>query len=324
VGLIVATVPTLQEFPFPAVAAWMKEGAIVPFLGAGASRSGVDSADRLPSGQDLSAELIGRMGPAYVGQLDDRLAKVAQIFERSVFDRRALHEYLHQRLTERPNGAAFPSVARLLATLPETRRPLIIVTTNYDNEVERTFRDGGRPLFVVSQHLRSSDRGVTQVSVERPNGALRQEFANDFLHTDTAVYPAGSVFLYKMHGSAHWDLEDDHFDVIITEDDYADLLAQCGGATSTYVPPASLAVAFKRSRFLFLGYSLEDWTLRVLMRLLESRNALSSSGRLRHFAVQLGPTPIEEALWNQRNVTVYDGDLEEFCERLSAAMGGGG
>ena len=308
--------PTLREFPFSAVAGWMREGGIVPFLGAGASRAGCDLVDPLPSGQELASELIAQMGGQYMGGTDERLAKVAQIYESTVLDRAALNEYLHRRLAPRPREAPFPSVHNLLAGLTVAQRPLIMVTTNYDSEVERAFESAGRPLHVATQHLHNEEHGVTQISVRPPGGETQYKPAPEFL-----VDQAYAAYLYKMHGSAHWEADDDRFDVIITEDAYTDMLGRIGGG-SAYVPPAALTAEFKKRRFLFLGYSLEDWTLRVLMRLLQNRNALKSGGlrNFRHFAIQLKPSPLEEALWAQRNVTVFDGDLEEFCVRLQAAL----
>ncbi|MFE5890695.1 SIR2 family protein [Streptomyces sp. NPDC056468] len=308
--------PTLRDFPFAAVAAWMRQGGIVPFLGAGASRVGKDLCDPLPSGQELASELIAQMGGQYMGGDDERLAKVAQIYESTVLDRAALHEYLHRRLAPRPRAAPFPSVHSLLADLPQSDKSLIMVTTNYDSEVERAFQKSGKTLHVATQHLRNEEHGVTRISVRPPDGESGYKPAHEFL-----VQPEDTAYLYKMHGSAHWEIDDDRFDVIITEDDYTDMLGLIGGG-SAYVPPPALTAELKKRRFLFLGYSLEDWTLRVLMRLLQNRNALKSTGRLRHFAIQLKPSPLEEALWAQRNVTVFDGDLEDFCTQLRAELRG--
>ena len=92
-----------------------------------------------------------------------------------------------------------------------------------------------------------------------------------------------------------------------------------GGAVSSIYPPAALSRAFKTRRFLFLGYSLEDWNFRAFLRLLVLRNAVSGKSKLRHWAIQLGPSKLDEALWFQRNVHVYDGDLGKFCGRLEEA-----
>jgi len=314
--------PALDDFPYSQVAEWLHQGTLVPFLGAGASLAGVGSPNGLPTGAELAAELVTRMGPGYLGEVNDSLPKVAQYFERSRFDRRTLHEYIHHRFASPNETRATASVPDLLARIGTTRQPFIIVTTNYDTQVELAFKQQSKPLYVISQHLTSRDYGITHVSIEGPDGQTRWEYANEFLYEDRDLFPHDAVFLYKMHGSAHRRPDDDRFSVVITEDDYADMLAHCGGKPASYIPPMSFTVAFKKRRFLFLGYSLSDWNFRLMMRLLELRNTLTATGQLRHFAVQLTTDPIDEVLWRQRGVTLFAGDLSIFSERLAEAMGG--
>jgi SIR2-like domain len=111
-------------------------------------------------------------------------------------------------------------------------------------------------------------------------------------------------------------------DVIITEDDYVDFMVNSGGKISPFFPPTSLLAAYKKRRFLFLGYSLYDWNFRAFLRMLTIRNALSGSEARRHYAIQLNPEPIEVELWKQRNVNVYHGDLTKFCKRIIRSLEG--
>jgi hypothetical protein len=54
----------------------------------------------------------------------------------------------------------------------------------------------------------------------------------------------------------------------------------------------------------------------VFLRFLALRRALSSHDKKRHFAIQRNPAELEVELWQRRNVSVYDGDLNEFCTHL--------
>lgn len=305
----------LDQFPFGQIANWLAQGQVVPFLGSAASSAGVSGPDRLPIGRELAAELVKAMGPAYPGQTGDELAKVAQYYERPFIDRAALYDYLQGRFFKKLVYDPLPPVAELLANLPSSDAHRFIVTTNYDVLIERAFKKAGRPLCVITQNMRDPVNGATQVNLVLPDGKPANQPAKEFILDDPS-FPKGTTYLFKMHGSAHHDTNGGSDDLIITEDDYVDFLVNTGGVVSPNFPPACLATAFKTKRFLFLGYSLEDWNFRAFLRLLALRNALSKADQLRHFAIQLKPSALDVALWGERNVKVFDGDLVEFCSRL--------
>jgi hypothetical protein len=309
----------LNEFPFAEVASWLADGRVIPFLGAGASRAGVFGPDQLPDGRGLVSELINKMGQPYPGQPTDSLAKVAEYFEQQIFDRLALVDYLHDRFHQQQLNAPLSRVAQLLAAMPQSGKARFIVTTNYDSFVERAFREADRPLCVITQNMRNPQRGVAQVNLKLPDGSVEQDDALLFQWEDDLRFPAGTTYLFKMHGSADHGVNNDRDDLIITENDYVDFLANSGGPVSPLFPPVSLLAAFSRRRFLFLGYSLEDWNFRVFFRLLALRNAVSKRGRLRHWAVQLHPNELDVQLWEKRNVHVYNADLLQFCDRIETA-----
>jgi SIR2-like domain len=308
----------LDQFPFGEVAGWLAEGKVVPFLGAGASIAG-GSSPKLPDGRALATELIRRMEQGYPGQPTDDLAKVAEYFEKSVFDRSALFDFLHTRFYVEQLRAPLARVAQFLAALPNLdNKPRFIVTTNYDSFVERAFHKGDRPLCVITQNMRDPQHGASQVSLRLPEGSVEQEEALLFQWNDDARFPAGTTYLFKMHGSADRKVGNNRDDLIITESDYVDFLVNSGGPVSPLFPPVSLLSAFSRRRFLFLGYSLEDWNFRAFLHLLTLRSAVSTEG-LRHWAIQLHPNELDVQLWGKRNVNVFDADLLQFCDRLDAA-----
>jgi hypothetical protein len=308
----------LDEFPFGQVAAWLSHGEIVPFLGTGASRSSNDIAN-MPDGRALADELTGLMSGAIPPGAQDNLAKVAQFFENAVFDRPALYEYLHKRLEVQQAHTQPGAAARMLAKISTGSLPFFLITTNYDSFIERAFRDAGRPLCVITQNMRDPENGASKVNLIRPDGTTGQEDSFEFQWNDSR-YPLGTAFLFKMHGSVHRAEPDGPDDVIITEDDYVDFMVSSGGNISPYFPPSSLTNAYKRRRFLFLGYSLYDWNFRAFLRMLVLRNALSGREMRRHYAIQLNPDAIEVQLWKQRNVNLYDGDIAEFCDRTMKSL----
>jgi SIR2-like domain len=64
--------------------------------------------------------------------------------------------------------------------------------------------------------------------------------------------------------------------------------------------------------FLFLGYSLEDWNIRVILRKLLK----SSDDSVRCWAVVRGRSTQEQEIWQARGLNVYSENLVEFAERL--------
>jgi hypothetical protein len=307
---------SLDAFPLTDVAEWLTVGAVIPFLGAGASRAGVPPDDQLPDGRGLARELITRMGnalPRTATVLED-LPKIAQFYEASYLDRPALYSYLYERLEGTQRNAPLSHAAMLLAAVPDRGRPLFIITTNYDTLIERAFAATGRPLCVITQNMRDPEFGPTRVTVTAPGGTNIVPVKN-FRWEEVDIPPNG-VYLFKMHGSVNRQTPDGPDNLIITEDDYVDFLVNTGSASSPFFPPPSLLRAYKERRFLFLGYSLQDWNFRAFLRLLVRRNALSAGERRRHWAIQRDPDELDAELWRQRNVNVYDGDLIEFCKKL--------
>jgi hypothetical protein len=69
--------------------------------------------------------------------------------------------------------------------------------------------------------------------------------------------------------------------------------------------------------FLFMGYSLCDWNLRVILNRIWRAQSLD----LKSWAVQRFVRPIEEKLWRDRgDVELFDIDLADYIARLAAGV----
>ncbi|HEV7842895.1 MAG TPA: SIR2 family protein, partial [Pyrinomonadaceae bacterium] len=92
--------------------------------------------------------------------------------------------------------------------------------------------------------------------------------------------------------------------------------------------PAQFMRHFRTRHFLFLGYGLRDWNLRVVLKNLRtvlpaaedaSKQAEDDDeGALRSWAIQFNPSELETELWNAREVKIYDVDINDFVEKLRA------
>jgi hypothetical protein len=138
-----------------------------------------------------------------------------------------------------------------------------------------------------------------------------------------------TTVIYKMHGTVDRRSKWDNY--VITEDDYVDFLSRMTGQTAV---PALFMRAFHDRHFLFLGYGLRDWNLRVVLRNLrgilprtadpaaaprqeESEAVAEEEGAaLRSWAIQFRPSDLEVELWNARRVKIYNVDINEFVRCL--------
>jgi len=78
--------------------------------------------------------------------------------------------------------------------------------------------------------------------------------------------------------------------------------------------PAAFREYFSKRAFLFLGYSLRDWNMRVLLKEVSVSDITS-------WAILYQPTAFERKLWERRKVDIFDLKLEEFVTKIRARAG---
>jgi hypothetical protein len=310
--------------PYGVIADLLKKGDVVPFLGAGVnfgmrpepkSKWESKGSNFLPSGVELSNFLAGESGfPAEDEDEMADLAKVSSYFVETAA-RSVLCEYLHD-IFDRDFEPT--SIHNYLAELGRTT-PLLIVTTNYDDLTERAFNRLGLPFDLV---VHPTDRKDVEASIlwwkhgaQEPEAVPPNQFFIDLKST---------TVIYKMHGTvdratAKWD------SYVITEDDYIDFLSRMTGQTAV---PAQFMRHFRTRHFLFLGYGLRDWNLRVVLKNLRTvlpamsetneRADMDKAEKLRSWAIQFEPSDLEIELWKARNVNIYNVDINQFVEKLRA------
>jgi hypothetical protein len=254
-----------DEAHYEMIADRILAGAVVPFLGAGVDLCGRPDSESwklgryLPSGSELAAYLASKGRYPYKDRTD--LLRVSQYFD-VMLGNGPLYQLLHAVFDA--DYAPTP-VHRLMASLPSLIRgrsstepkffPLI-VTTNYDDLLERAFKDAGEEYDLVSyiadgpkagRFLHTSPDGLARV-IGRPNSY-------------TELRGDERPVIAKIHGAVGRGAHDrDSF--VITENDYIDYLSRTDLAQ---LIPVRVAKRMRKSHFLFLGYSLRDWNLRVIL-----------------------------------------------------------
>ena len=294
--------------------------------------AGLRAPDAAPPAEDhfdeilrtlLAGRLVAVLG-ADVGELAGRLAERFDYLEDGAGLPRVaqyvsvmkgsgpLYDELHALL-----DADVPPTAvhRLFASMPPVLRERgvphqLIVTTSYDLALEAAFLEAGEEFDVVSYIATGPARGKFCHITPEGSGRLI-DLPNTYA---TELSLERRTIILKLHGQVDRGPEREWESFVVTEDDYIDYLAQMD---LTGAVPVSLAAKLRRSHFLFLGYTMADWNLRVILNRLWSDQPLS----YRSWAVQPQPMPLEREFWRRRDVEVHELPLEQYAGILARYAG---
>jgi hypothetical protein len=120
----------------------------------------------------------------------------------------------------------------------------------------------------------------------------------------------------KLHGGLEPTLDRDHLSFVVTEDDYIGYLAR--GDIGSAIPVA-LAAKLRRSHFLFLGYGMREWSLRLVLDRICGGEPIS----YRSWAVLPVARPLELQFWRARDVDLLEQPLDVYVEALGRYVGVG-
>jgi hypothetical protein len=291
----------------------LTRGQLVAFFGAGVNLCGRPTGvgwqlgQYLPNGGELSTYLGKEYG--YPDKDSWDLLRVSQYVAvmagagplyntlRTLFD-------VDYPLT--PLHGFFASLPALLRAKGYPPNPLI-VTTNYDDLMERALASANEPFDVVSYIADGEYRGM--FIHQPPDGAARMiERPNEYLD----LSPDKRTVVLKIHGAVNRrDPEQDSY--VITEDHYIDYLTRTDLAN---LIPIQLVQKLTRSHILFLGYGLRDWNLRAMLHRIWKEQRL----KFKSWAIQLRPEAIDQEFWRARNVDIIDVPLDDYIAALGQAV----
>jgi SIR2-like domain len=289
------------------------DGRVTPFLGAGVNLAVVgrpkpvpwERGRYLPSGTELAEELAARFRYPFAEGEQPDLLRIAQ-YAAVARDMGTLYDRLRDLFdADYPPTAVHEFFARLPGLLEQRgypRRNQLIVTTNYDDALERAFRTEGVPYDLVWYMADGETRGMFW---QWPHGGEPEPIVDP--STSQLSTDARTVIL-KIHGAVdREDAERDSF--VITEDHYIDYLTR----TEISRVPARLAQTLKTTSFLFLGYSMRDWNMRVLMYRIWGAQKL----RRESWSIQYDATEIEKEFWAERGkVEIHNISLLDYIAEL--------
>jgi hypothetical protein len=277
-------------------------GRLVPVLGTGAANGSS------PAAAEIAARLAERFDcpPDHAGT-PARAAEYALLTQGVG----PLYDELHAIFeAEHEPGPVHAFVAGLARSLHEQGRPRpLVVTSAFDAMLERALADAGEEPDVVSYVALGRSGGKF---VHLPAGG-GEPAVIDLPNAYTGLQLGERTVVLKINGRADSRPEREWESFVVSEDDFVDYIA---GTDIAGVVPVTLAAKLRRSHFLFLGYFLEDWSLRVFLHRVWGREKVG----YRSWAVVPGAGRIEKELWRQRGIEALDVPLEEFAGAFERAL----
>jgi transcriptional regulator with XRE-family HTH domain len=312
-----APVPSQPLDPhLEAVSRAIAEGRLVLFLGEQVNLCGRSAGtgwepgrtDVVPTGEEMAAHLARSF--AYPAGKPADLVRVAQYV--SVMQGAGpLYDAVHDVLdADYRANAVHELVARLPGDLRRRGLPVrypLVVTTNYDDTLERAFAQAEEPFDLVVYAAEGELRG--KFWHQLPDGRARLiDRPNKYLGLPLDE----RTVILKIYGAVdRADAEQDSF--VISEDDYLDFLTR---ADISNLVPVTLAARLRKSHYLFLGYSLRDWNLRVILQRLWGEQRLV----YKSWAVQVHPDVLDWEFWRKRDVDLLGISLDEYVGQLHARL----
>jgi DNA-binding SARP family transcriptional activator/class 3 adenylate cyclase len=222
-----------------------------------------------------------------------------------------LYDAMHDEFAQPGEPSA---VHRFFASLPPLLRERggphqLVVTTSYGLALEQAFVDAGEEFDIVAYIADGRDRGKFCHVMSTGEAHVIDE-----PNTYGQLSLEQRTVILRLHGHVDHGPEGAFESFVVTEDDYIHYL---GNGELTSVVPVSLVAKLRRSHFLFLGYVLRDWNLRIVLHRLWGDYRVS----YRSWAVHDDAVPLEEAFWRQRDVAVVNRSPEEYVEALAGAIG---
>lgn len=198
----------------------INNGKCIPIIGAGFSKNAVLGSGSIPLWNELGELFAAELDLDYDGNPIDIISYYEHKYKRSVLVEK-LWEILH--INEAKPGKAHISFAKLYFK--------IIITTNFDNLLEKSFDILKKPYQVITSE-----------------NQLALNYSDDVTR------------IIKIHG----DLNNPNR-LVITENDY-DLFFENNRLMTTYIT----SLLINRTP-LFIGYSMNDPDLRQLIKMIHSR-----------------------------------------------------
>ena len=213
-----------------------------------------------------------------------------------------------------------------LAELPTKFKntDFLIVTTNYDDILEKTFEKKGAFYDLLSYIAIGKNSGrFRYLSSEDRQKNHPGEVIKDY--QDKLRAPRQQTMILKIHGLLDWTNERKKYDLtrnsgfIITEDHYINYLTY---SENRSIIPIDIDSTLKNSNLLFLGYDLSDWRMRAILRCIwKEEHQLNHTRYRQSWVLPVSSGKLNRQLWEERNADILeDITLNEFIDELNQRL----
>jgi SIR2-like domain/TIR domain len=220
-------------------------------------------------------------------------------------------------------------VHRYLARLPKRleelgleKRYQMIVTPKLDLALEQAFRDEGEPFDVAIYMAPGTEYAGRFVHLSwghaEPRPVMTPNEYEDFPMVKPPYGELTRTLIVRTSGGVD-DLNMGYrwqSNFVITEDHYIDYL---GGRPAAEVVPSQILAKLKHASYLFLGYPIADWRLRVFLHWIWQGERF---GGATHWAVERNPDPIEQRFWRAADVCLYRCRLSDYVQQFDDFLQG--
>lgn len=254
----------------------IRAGKAILFLGAGASRGATASTTPKdpPSGQELgrllSAKFLG-------GDSMDKSLSLIGEYCIAESDLRTVQHYIAEIFNRYTPSAAQKSVADF--------RWAALVTTNYDQIVEKAYATNKDRLQSPVAILRSSDR------------------------VDNELRAPDAVPLLKLHGCISM-VDEVLYPLILTIDQY---VTHATGREKLFNRFTEYAGEYS---VVYVGYQIEDSDIRAVLQRLDK----PEMSRPMQYVVTPNPSLRDERIWANKRITTINGTFDQFMTELEVKI----
>ncbi len=254
----------------------IRAGKAVLFFGAGASRGATATT---PPKEPPSAKELGRLlSTKFLGEdsADKPLSLIGEYcIEES--DLRTVQHYIAEIFNRFTPSSAQKSVADF--------RWAALVTTNYDQIIEKAYAGNANRLQSPVPILRNSDR------------------------VDHELRAPDAVPLLKLHGCVSM-VDEVAYPLILTIDQY---ITHATGREKLFNRFTEYAGEYC---VVYVGYQIEDSDIRAILLQLDK----PEMSRPMQYVVTPDPSPRDQRIWEGKRITTIDGTFDQFMAELNAKI----
>jgi len=188
----------------------------------------------------------------------------------------------------------------------------LIVTTNYDDTLERVFRKLNEPFDLITYVVRAGDEIRGGRFWHFPHEGNSEPIMDPNTYTRLAIghgLELGRTVILKILGGVNpreatanrFPITEDDFFHQVTQKEFIDGL------------PITLKAKLFNSSLVFIGYNLEERTMRDMLRWV-LRNGMQ---RFRSWSIQPGMQINDSGFWERKDVISLNVDVDRFIRELS-------